>query len=132
MVFSKQQCNTYMKPVIIQPPSYGGPHHAIDTRSAPCDIDGRPLGGSGVLSTATEAAAMSQLCRFITSTVYFPLWSACMLVKNSIDDPLLIFIWISSLSVNTWPFLITNQRKTIISNWKKQFNSNQYNWISCC
>lgn len=94
---------TYMKPVIMQPPSYGGPHQAIDTRSTPCDMHGRPLGGSGVLSTATDAAATSQLCKFITSTVYLPLWSAWMSVNSSIDEPLPTFIWMYSLSVNSWP-----------------------------
>lgn len=98
--------STYIKPVMIQPPSYGGPHHAIDTRSAPCDMHGRPLGGSGMLSTATEAAATSQLCRFITSTVYFPLWLACIFVRSNIDEPFPTFIWMFSLSVNSWPYYV--------------------------
>lgn len=64
----------YTKPVSMQPPSYGGPHHASDTRSGPCDTHGRPPGASGMPSTATEAAATSRPCSFITSTVYLPLW----------------------------------------------------------
>lgn len=139
----------------MQPPSNGGPHHANDTRSFPCEIHGRPLGGSGVLSTATDAAATSQLCRFITSTVYFPLWSAWMFVNSSIDDPLPTFIWISSLSVSMWPFSFQYQfkkfnksidleeKKTFhrikLKHWQKlqqhqlriiEFNSILINWIT--
>lgn len=62
-----------MKPVIMTPPSNGGPHHATDNRSDPWETIGRPPGASGGPSTETDAELISQLCSFIISIVYLPL-----------------------------------------------------------
>ena len=79
----------------MQPPSYGGPHQAMATRSGPCDILGLPLGGSGGPSTATDATATSAPNSFITSTVYLPLSSVTIseICRTDLRDDVFIIIF---------------------------------------
>lgn len=81
---------SYINAVIIHPPSYGGPHHATATRSGPLDILGRPPGGSGGPSTATDADAISLQLPYSVkiSTLYFPLWSAVIEFISRVVFPL--------------------------------------------
>lgn len=46
-------------------------------------MHGRPLGGSGTLSTATDTDAVSQPYSFIISMLYFPLCSVSIFDINS-------------------------------------------------
>lgn len=72
-----------MNPVSIQPPSYVG-DHVTATRSEPFEYVSE-IGASGTPSTATDADAMSVLCSFIISTLYFPLWSDVILLMINLE-----------------------------------------------
>lgn len=117
-----QNCmRTYTKADIMHPPSYGGRHHAIEIRSWPWDMLGRPVGGSGTPSTATETDASSAPCSFITSTLYLPLCSESILDKM-IDDVCDVFsIIIFRLDTISRPW---NVRKCM---WTEQ-NEKLYTW----
>ena len=68
----------------MHPPSYGGPDHATAILSDPLEKLNE-IGASGTPSTATEADAMSVLCSFIISTLYFPLWSDVILLMINLE-----------------------------------------------
>lgn len=68
----------------MQPPSYGGPDQATAILSDPREQLSE-IGASGTPSTATEADAMSVLCSFIISTLYFPLWFDVILLMINLE-----------------------------------------------